>query len=457
MLFQRWRAVQPVPVSVTTPVVRSVTETIAVTGRVAGYRETLVGSQNAGILRELRVQAGDRIRKGGLLAKMESAVALTHLALAQKTLTTVRARRTEIARGPRTSEVDAARARVAQAVASSAEALAAVDEALPTLPQAQAAVAQMQARRDLASRDQTRQIALYRDGATAAVEVEKATVAFEAAAADLTVARQKVLVARASIGAARSRAAAAAALARAVRADRRTLEAGPKPETVAVADRQVREAVEAIRVARAQVRTSDVLAPFAGTITAILAQVGTSVGPGGGIVKLVQTGNPEIRMDVDESNLPQLRVGERVVVTSAAYRNDAFEATVSRIGAQVDDARGTVEVVAAAPQAPLWIRPGQTLNVNIVTGEAVRRLFIPTVALRSDGDRHYVIDAAGGRARWQMVLPGEVAGNQVTVLEGLRGGEQIVTDPKIPFTAGAALKIRRESASGSGNRKSETR
>ena len=442
----RWRAMQPTSVSITKPVVRTVTETIAVTGRVAGNRETLVGTQNAGIIRELRVQSGDSVQKGDVIAKMESAVALSQLALAEKSLMIVRARQAEIMTGPRTSEVEAARARVSQADATVAESKAAISEALPTLPQARATVVQMQARRDLASRNRDRQQSLFSEGATTAVESEKATVEYTVAQADLTSAKLKVMGAQASIGAARSRADAASALARAVNAERRTIEAGPKPETVSVARRQVREAVEAVRVAQAQVGTRDVLAPFAGTITAVIAQVGASVGPGSGIVKLVQTGSPEIRMDVDESNLPQLRVGERVLISSAAYRKDSFEAKVSRIGVQVDEARGTVEVVVVALHPPLWIRPGQTLNVNIVTEEAVRRLFISTVALRSEGDRHYIIDATGGRARWQVVLPGEVAGDQVTILEGLRGSEQIVTDPKISFTAGAHLKIRRKAA-----------
>ena len=55
-------------------------------------------------------------------------------------------------------------------------------------------------------------------------------------------------------------------------------------------------------------------------------------------------------------------VGERVVVTSTAYRKDSFEAKVSRIGAQVDQARGTVEVVVVALHPPLWIRPGLSLG-----------------------------------------------------------------------------------------------
>lgn len=444
VLFLRWRSIQPVPVSITEPVVRTVTETISVTGRVAGNRETLVGTQNAGIVRELRVQSGDRIRKGDIIARMESAVALSQLVLAEKTLATARARQSETITGPRTSEVDAARARVSQADAAAAEAKAAVGEAVTTLPQARATVVQMQARRDLATKNRGRQKFLYKEGATAAVEMEKATVEYTVAQADLLAAKQRVLGAQANMRAAQSRTDAAVAYARAVNAERRTVEMGPKPETVSVAHRQVREAVEAVRVARAQVGTRDVLAPFAGTITAIIAQVGTSVGSGSGIVKLVQTGSPEIRMDVDESNLPQLRVGERAVISSAAYRKDSFEAKVSRIGAQVDEARGTVEVVVIALHPPFWIRPGQTLNVNIVTEEAVRRLFISTIALRSDGDRHYIIDAAGGRARWQVVLPGEVTGNQVTILEGLQGSEQVVTDANIKFTAGSPLKIRRD-------------
>lgn len=437
----RWRMERPFPVNVTRAMVRTVTETIAATGRVAGKREAPVGAQNPGVVRELRVREGDAVEQGQVIAQIENTVAAAQFAQAQEMLATARARQTETASGARKSETDAARARVRQAEAAVREAESGKRQAETAQAEAAAAVRQAQARRDLAARNRDRMENLYREGAVAAVEADRAMMEFTAADADLTAAEERMKSARAGIEGAQSGINAAREAARAVEAELRTLQSGPKPETVRVASRQVREAEEAVRVARAQVRSSVIRAPFRGTVTAILAEVGASVGPGSGIVRLVQTGAPEIRMDVDEGNLPGLRVGQRAVITSTAYRTERFEAKVARIGAQVDAARGTVEVVVAAPNAPDWMRPGQTLNVNIVTEEAARRLLIPTAALRSDGDHRFVLVVLNGRAVRQVVLPGEVTGDRVTILEGLKGDEQIIADPTLKFAAGAKVRV----------------
>ena len=440
--FLRWRTARPFPVQVIRPVLRTVTETVAATGRVAGYRETAVGAQDSGVITVLRVRSGDTVIQGQVIAQIENTVALARLAQARDTLATMRARQAETASRPRSSEMDAARSRVRQAGASVRQAEAAKRQAETALSQASATVRQAQARRNLAAKNRDRSQSLYRQGAVAAIEADKAALEFTATDADLSAAREGVKNARAGIEGARSGVDAAREDVRTAEAQRRTLQSGAKSETVTVASRQVQEAEKALRVARAQVRNSRVLAPFAGTITAILSEVGASVGPGSGIVRLVQTGTPEIRMDVDEGNLPDLRPGQRAIVTSSAYRKGRFEARVARIGAQVDAARGTVEVVITTPNAPNWIRPGQTLNVNIVTAEAARRQMIPANALRSDGDRRFVLLAVDGRAVRQIVLPGEIAGDQVTILEGLKGNESVIANPALAFAAGARVRIR---------------
>ena len=380
--------------------------------------------------------------QGQVIAQIQNTVVLAQLAQSEDTLATMRARQAETASRPRSSEMEAAWARVRQAGASARQAESVKRQTETALSQASATVRQALARRDLAAKNRDRNDSLYRQGAIAAIEADKAALEFTATDADLSAARAGVKNARAGIDGARSGVDSARQAVRAAEAQRDTLRSGAKPETVAVANRQVQEAEKAVRVARAQVRSSTIHAPFGGTVTAILSEVGASVGPGSGIVRLVQTGTPEIRMDVDEGNLPDLHPGQRAIVTSSAYRKERFEARVSRIGAQVDAARGTVEVVVTTPNAPGWIRPGQTLNINIVTAEAAHRLMIPTAALRSDGDRRFVLLAVGGRAVRQVVLPGEIAGGQITILEGLKGDERVIANPALPLAAGARIRIR---------------
>ncbi len=155
----------------------------------------------------------------------------------------------------------------------------------------------------------------------------------------------------------------------------RTIQTGARPEDIGVAQQRVAETERALIVAREQAGNASVFAPFPGKVTKINTETGQTVGSSG-VLTLVSV-EPEIRLDVDESNLSSLRVGQEAVISSGAFSESGFQGTVSELGAAVDQTRGTIEVKVVPNTAPEWLRPGQTVNVNIITAKNVSRLLVP--------------------------------------------------------------------------------
>lgn len=423
-----WRAGGPIPVDVTGPALRPVTLTIAASGRVGGRHETTVGAAVQGTVAELEVEEGDFVRRGQVLARVRDDVAEAQVRQAEQAVRTAGARLAQASAGPRPSELSAQRAQVREAEATVAQREAQVD-------QARAAVTQTEARLDLARRNVERYRYLLSQGAIARQTVEQAQTEDRATQAELASARKGVATAEANLAAARASMAAA-------RAQLRTLEAGPRPEAVAVARQQVREAEATLRVARKQAQNAVVRAPFDGTVTQIIAERGASVTTAG-ILRLVQTVRPEIRADVDESNLADLRVGQRAIMTSTTFRNAVLEGRVTRIGAQVDPNRGTVEITVVPKEAPDWLRPGQTVDVNVI-GPTQPRLIVPRSALRWEGDRTVVMVVRDGRAVAQPVIISPVEGDTVPVLDGLSPNDRILVNAE-QAPPGAPVRVRKES------------
>jgi RND family efflux transporter MFP subunit len=245
------------------------------------------------------------------------------------------------------------------------------------------------------------------------------------AEADLAAARANLAATRDAVAAAQAGVSASRAAVAAAEADRRTLAAGPREEAVAVARERVDEAESALAVAREQARDARVIAPFSGTITEILAEPGASVTQAGGVVRLVQTSRLEIEADVDENNLADLRVGQRAVITSTTFRSARLEGRIREIGAQVDVTRGTVEVKIVPESVPAWLRPGLTVDVNLIVNEAAKRLVIPRTAVRRQGESSVVIVPENGVARARPVILGAVEGEVVPVLEGVEASDRV--------------------------------
>jgi HlyD family secretion protein len=149
----------------------------------------------------------------------------------------------------------------------------------------------------------------------------------------------------------------------------------------------------------------------------------------------------EIRVDVDENNLADLAVGQEAIISSTTFPADTFRGQAAEIGAAVDSARGTVMVRIRPLQPPNWLRPGQTVNVNLITHLAVPRLLVPASAVRSSGDQTVVFVVENGRALEKVVLTRPPTSQGVPVLAGLQAEDRVIANAEA-ITAGEPVRVR---------------
>jgi HlyD family secretion protein len=439
--FFVWRSRRPTVVAVVKPVPTAITETIASSGRVGGVTETLVGAQAAGTVEQLFVKEGDRVVAGQQLAILKNDVAEAQVAQSEQAINTARAQLEQTSRGPLSSELDAASEQVGQAQAQVTQQQAALAQTQKSVAQARAQLNQLKAERELAAKQLARTKSLVESKVIARAELDQAQTNFRVAEERVEAQQQAVELAQANVRSAEAGIKAARANLGAQQARLRTVQSGARPEDVRVAQQRLREAEEALRVARQQAGNAIVTAPFAGIVTAINAELGQTVGAQG-VLKLV-SGELEIRLDVDESNLADLSVGQTTIVSSSTFTDSTFQGRVSEIGAAVDVARGTVQVTLIPVNPPEWLRPGQTVNVNIVTAKSIERLIIPPTAITRAGDRNVVYVIENGRAVEKIVVTRPPTPEGVPVLAGLTVEDRIIADVS-NIKAGDAVRVRRQ-------------
>jgi HlyD family secretion protein len=439
--FFVWRRQRAPVVTLIQPRLTQITETIASSGRVGGATETLVGAQATGIVEQLYVQEGDRVAAGQRLAILKNDVAEAQIAQAEQAVQTARAQLAQTARGPLRSEVEAAAEQVHQAQAQVAQQQAAITQARQSVAQARAQLNQLIAERDLAARALARTRTLAEGGLLAQSEHEQAQTNLRVAAERVIAQQQAIRLAQANVQQAQAAFNAAQANLRAQQAQLRTVESGARAEDVQVARQRLREAEQSLRVARQQAANAVVTAPFAGVVTEINAEPGQTVGAQG-VLRLVSD-KPEIRLDVDESNLDDLKLGQTALISSSTFPNSSFEGRVTELGAAVDVARGTIQVTVTPVSPPAWLRPGQTVNVNVVTARNAQRLLIPPTALTRAGDRTVVYVVENGVALEKPVITRPPTQEGVPVLAGLSAEDRIIAEIG-QVKAGQEVQVGRE-------------
>lgn len=417
---------RPMEVALIEPERAAITEVVASSGRVGGAIETLVGAQASGIVDQIFVCEGDRVAAGQQLARLKNKVAEAQVMQAQASLDRARAEVAQTISPPLDSDLAAATEQVRQAEAQAAQQRASVTQAERGVARAQAQLRQREAERDLAAQQLTRTQTLAEQGVLSHSELDVVRRDFRVAGERVTEAQRSIDEADANVRSVNAGVTSAEASIRVQRARVRSVQIKSTPAEIEVARRRVAEAEQTLRIAQQQAENALVIAPFNATVTSINAELGQTVGAQG-VLTLVSDVT-EIRLSLDENNLADLRAGQAAVISSSAFPGSAFRGTVTEIAPSVDQERGTVEVTITPVNPPDWLRPGQTVNVNIITNEKAERLLVPATSISRAGDRSVVFVVEGGQAVERAIITRPPTGEGVPVLAGISSGDRIIAD-----------------------------
>lgn len=186
---------------------------------------------------------------------------------------------------------------------------------------------------------------------------------------------------------------------------------------------------EAMRsLARTQLGDTRLYAPFSGTISAKIADVGQTVLPSMPVVEIMTGGPLRAEVSVGENDISKVKVGAPAIVTSGSVPGRTWSGRVSEKGVVADPLTRGYKVKVALPASD-GLLPGMVCTVRL-TGDApaLTATVIPYGAvLLGDDNRNFVWLCQGGRAVRRDVTIGELTDAGVTVTAGLQPGDSVIT------------------------------
>ena len=218
----------------------------------------------------------------------------------------------------------------------------------------------------------------------------------------------------------------------------------------ALASGQVEEASlrQQLAVAQAQLAKAKIRSTVAGTVLTRDVEPGDLVQPGQTLFTVALNGNTEIRVPLDERNLPQLALEQTATVIADAYPDQSFPARISFIAPSIDPQRGTVEVRLIVNPVPDFLRQDMTVSVNVETARRERALAIPNDALSSiKGDKAVVITIHDKKIKHQQVRLGLRGLTMSEVVSGLKAGDQVLVNADSSLKDGARVRVEPQTTS----------
>ena len=176
-----------------------------------------------------------------------------------------------------------------------------------------------------------------------------------------------------------------------------------------------------------------VRAPYAGIVSTRDVEPGESVVAGQLLMTVFAPGALRIEVLVPQAEADAVRVQPSAMVVFDDGRRIGADEVVVFPGADPDTHTVPVRVqLPALDPAPL---PGTTARVVFTAIKGTARVRIPASALVKRGEISAVYVLADGRLSLRQLRLGEILGDEVEVISGLKAGERIAIDPVLAVQA----------------------
>jgi HlyD family secretion protein len=372
---------------------------LTVSGYVVAHHKISVGAKVMGRVKWIGVEKGDKVEQGQVLVRLEDDEFRAQVNQAKANLAAAEARLDQLRAGSRPQEKLKDKAAVLQAEAN--------------LRNAEAEFERIEY--------------LQRTGVASKADLDRVTAQRDTSRALLEAARQASSM----------------------------TDIGPRVEEIRAAEAQVQQMKAALDYAETQLASTEIKAPVTGTVLERIVERGEMVTPSAfgesgartSVVALADLNDLQIELDISQTDFARLKMGQRAEIIPEAFPRLRYTGYIAEIAPEANRAKATVQVKVKVENPDEQLRPEMNARVNFLADEASKetgaanRVLVPKSAVvrKEDGDFVFVIK--GSRVEQRVIRVGDEAGDFYCVLEGLNGGESVVTSEADQLRDGDRVKL----------------
>lgn len=202
----------------------------------------------------------------------------------------------------------------------------------------------------------------------------------------------------------------------------------------------------AVANAQLQLDYSTIKSPIDGRTGSLLVYPGNIIKTANStvLVTITQVNPIYVAFAVPQQYLASIRSQQNIapVDVKATIANEIEDGKLTFIDNTVDITTGTIQLKATFENAKLRLWPGQFVTVTIPTTALSHALLVPSQAVQAGQAGSYVyVVQPDNTVNYQLIKSGPSSNNQTVVLQGLKRGDQVVTDGLMRLSDGARVQI----------------
>lgn len=201
-----------------------------------------------------------------------------------------------------------------------------------------------------------------------------------------------------------------------------------------------------VLAARDSLRNARIYAPFAGIVDTVNpSSPGMQVMPAAANYTIVNPATVYFDSEVEETDLPNVSIGQKVNIKLDAYPESIFNGIVTNIGlVAFTSATGgnAYHVRISLPENKnLKFRIGMQGDCDIIFNSIADTIKVSSSALVSDGNGSYVWDIVNDKTKKVRVTIGVSSADETEIKSGLTVGQQIIDSPASSLKEGSRVQF----------------
>jgi membrane fusion protein (multidrug efflux system) len=210
------------------------------------------------------------------------------------------------------------------------------------------------------------------------------------------------------------------------------------------AESEFRQASGVVDGASALIARKTIVAPFDGILGIRQVDLGQYLDVGKPIVPLQSTDPIYVNFTLPQENLDQIAVGKKIRVKANGVTGDQFEGEITAIDSRFDESTRNITIQGTVANVENRLRPGMFVNAEVLQPEQdVVSIPATSISYAPYGDSVYVVKdgKAGKEVLQQFVKTGPTRGDQVSIISGVKAGEEIVSSAPFKLRSGIPVKV----------------
>lgn len=193
-------------------------------------------------------------------------------------------------------------------------------------------------------------------------------------------------------------------------------------------------AQQSVQQLQTQLNRSSIRAPFSGTIDEVFVEQGEVVSPGQHqLFRLVSLENMYIEANIPEIYLGAVSQGTEVSVRISSIGKE-FSGTVQRVANTINPSNRTFKAEIVIPNDDGLVKPNQIATVRFNDYTNPQAIVVPEITIQQDAQGNELVyvwesgDGNNGVAKQAYVQTGMRYQGQIEIKEGLKAGQEIITE-----------------------------